>query len=197
MNRLPIPKKPNQRKRLKTWESWIKLFKETTILKEKYPFSFILNAAWLLNDFYWRIADQYIRPILSNTNESKHLINQYKIISASEITVMMVMPVEVKNNPEIEKLANAHFALFIATEIIKNWKIGANPPISDKTIKNLCNYHEPISENEKSPMSCDAEHLVWLSELKVTIEKPIFINAQYWRLFYIACLSMENKGKLI
>ena len=96
MSTLQPPKKIAQKKRLREWQDWLTNFEQYyRQTKKKIPFKYIENAAWILNDLYWRIAEQYLRPVLQtkNEDEEEHRIHFYKIISASEVTIMMVLPI--------------------------------------------------------------------------------------------------------
>lgn len=196
--RLPPPKKEEQKKRLKEWKNWLINFKAQYKGKGRFRFHYIPNAAWLLNDLYWKLAEQYIRPVLTasiNSTED-HKIHPYKIISASEITVMMAEPIEVPGNKKIEKRLNALLAWFVATQIIEGWDTGSKVKITADDISLVAGYKENIEKDSAYPESFAAEHIQWLSLLNVTIEKPLLINAQCWRMFYLTCLSVASKGKL-
>jgi hypothetical protein len=194
--RLPQPKNDAQRKRLKEWKAWLNNFRLQHNGSQK--FKYIPNAAWLLNDLYWRLAEQYLRPVLNTPQETEenHKIHPYKIISTSEITVMMTEPIEVANDEKTEKQLNALLAWFIANQIIEGWETGSPIKITTSDIAQIAGYTEHIEKNKRYPESFAAEHIQWLTMLNVTIEKPLLINAQCWRLFYISCLAVAGKGKL-
>lgn len=206
-----VPEKQAHKKRLAVWKNWLTQFKNQH--PEPSSFKFIPHAAWLLNDMYWILAEEYIRDILIiNSDEQEHRIHQYKIISVSEISVMMVLPIEIpapkgitetenqKSERETkEKRINAGLAWFVATQIIESWKT-AGTRVTKQHIEEVALFKENIlllSSDEKYPSSFAKEHLQWLSELNVANEKPLLLNAQCWRLFYLACLAIATKGKLI
>lgn len=193
--KLPKPTKKAHSKRLEEWKEWLSIFQKAN---NKRTLSLIPNAAWLLNDLYWRIADLYLRPVLSTSPESQeeHRIHPYKIISASEITIMMVLPFEISGKEEEQKKLNALFAWFVATQIIDSWETGNTIKVSAEHINIIASYKENIDSSDKYPESFAAEHIKWLTFLNVAIEKPLIINSQCWRLFYIACLSLASKGNL-
>lgn len=190
--KLPLPKNEPQQRRLELWEMWLVNFRKEQGRKIKY----IPNAAWLLNDLYWRLVEQYLRPVLENDPKiyEKHRIHQYKIISASEITVMMVEPIEVDKIKS--KQYNAALAWFIATSIIESWDTGDSTPITVESINLISRHLEHIDKVSRYPESFAAEHMKWLSQLNVAVEKPLLLNAQCWRLFYLTCLAVEKSGKL-
>jgi hypothetical protein len=193
---LPLPESPTQRKRLKEWKNWLKNFKQDQLHKGK-EIHYIPNAAWLLNDLYWRLAEQYLRPVLETPNEEEeeHRIHPYKIISASEITIMMTEPIEAESNDEKTKYA-AMLAWFVATQIMEGWNTGNNHVVKAEHINKVAGYKEFIDDSERYPESFAAEHIKWLAVLNVTIEKPLLINAQCWRMFYLTCLAIASRGKL-
>lgn len=193
--RLPQPKKPAHRKRLREWENWLELFRQKIDKKHKY--SYIPNAAWLLNSLYWQIAEQYIRPLLSpaHKNEEEHRIHQYKIISASEITVMMTEPIKM-NDPELERKYNAFLAWFVATQILENWDTGSLIKITSEHINKVSGFKEHITKKKLYPETFRHEHINWLINLNPSSDKTFFVNAQCWRLFYMCCLFISVNGKL-
>lgn len=197
--RLPPPKRDAQKKRLKEWENWLRNFRsQYTTNGSRVKFSYIPNAAWLLNDLYWRLAEQYLRPVLRTEQEKKeeHLIHPYKIISASEIAIMMAEPINVKGDPEAEKKIAAGLAWFVATQIIEGWETGSTIKVTAAQITGIAGYKEHIEDSRRYPESFAAEHIQWLTMLNVTVEKPLLLNAQCWRLFYLSCLALAGKGKL-
>jgi hypothetical protein len=193
---LPKPKGSAHQKRLRDWQAWLKNFQSQQLTQGK-KVKFIQDAAWLLNDLYWRIAEQYLRPVLKTPNEEEeeHHIHPYKIISASEITIMMTEPIDAATIEE-KKRGSAMLAWFVSTQILEGWQVGSKYLITAEQINEVAGYHELIDDSTRYPESFAAEHLKWLSLLNVTIEKPLLINAQCWRLFYISCLALANKGKL-
>ena len=109
---------------------------------------------------------------------------------------MMVLPIISNDNDDRNtRLFNAKLAWFIATSLIEGWDSGEQTKISSGDVKAIAHYKELIEPNKRYPESFAAEHVHWLSMLNVTIEKSLLINAQCWRLFYVACISMANKGK--
>lgn len=185
------------KERFALWKKWLSEFKKEGVE----DFTYIPQAAWLLNDMYWALVRQYIRELvaLPVPGQAEHRIHHYKIISASEITVMMVMPIIcTKGDKMKERHLNATLAFFIATEIITNWKT-AGPKIGQAHANKISTYQESIflkDSTKKYGMTFSREHVEWLAVLNPTIEKPILSNAQTWRMFFIACLAVAKKGKL-
>ncbi len=196
--KLPAPRRKAHQKRLGEWQTWLKNFKAQSRDSTKIRFTYIPNAAWLLNDLYWRLAEQYLRPILKTPDETQeeHTIHPYKIISASEIAVMMTEPINVKGNPDTEKKLTASLAWFVATQIIEGWDTGSPVKVTADHITAVAKYKEHIDTDKRYPESFAAEHIQWLTMLNVAVDKPLLINAQSWRLFYLACLAVASKGNL-
>lgn len=197
--KLPLPTNSSHKKRLSEWESWLRNFyNDVYKTTNQLDFTYIPNAAWLLNDLYWRITEQYIRPILKKTTgkvDKQAAIHPYKIASASEITIMMTEPIQIPNNPEIEKKYNALFAWFVATEIIGGWYTGSPVKISASQINTIAGCKEHITRKKFYPETLAYEHINWLINLNTTIEKPLFLNAQFWRLFYLCCINLSEHSK--
>jgi len=194
---LPLPPKPSHKKRLKEWDKWLENFYSAVLKKDEVKdFKYIPNASWLLNDLYWRLTEQYIRPILKKYGNKEHeerVIHPYKIASASEITVMMVEPIQITNNPDIEKKYNALFAWFVAIQIIEGWDTGNPVKIKAIHINAIANSQEHTTRTQFYPETLSIEHIKWLINLNLAIEKPFFLNAQFWRLFYLSCLTLAQK----
>jgi hypothetical protein len=195
---------PNQtvawKKRLKEWKGWLKNFQvnyQQSSSSNKVAFSYIPQAAWLLNDMYWRLAEQYLRQVLNKDDEKEHKLHPYKIISASEIAVMMVEPITLKGDEKAERELNASLAWFVATQILEGWVTGSPVIVASEHIDKVAYCQEHIDTGTKYPTSFAIEHVKWLAELNVTIEKPLLLNAQCWRLFYIACMAVASNGKLV
>lgn len=148
------------------------------------------DAAYFVNDLYWKIANQYLRPLLATNPEEdeEHRIHQYKIVSATELAIMSVLPVEYNLDEEVEKMLNADFAFFASIQLLQNWETGDNQLHTD-AILNVSSFQEIAFSEEKYPMSFRQEHMLWLSKLNVAIELPLIANAQIWRLFYLLCLK--------
>jgi hypothetical protein len=197
--RLTKVEKEARAKRLKEYQGWLKKFKAYWQGKRTgISFSYIDNAPALLNDLYWRLAEDYIRPLLKNgEGELRHPIHPYKIIAVSEIAVMMTEPISLsEKNKNLEKQVNAMLAWFIATQIIENWDTGSKVKVTASEIYTVAGFLENIKPGEKYDNSFEEEHIQWLEILNVSVEKPFLLLAQSWRLFYIACLGQASKGKL-
>jgi|GEM_PF-3798110 len=196
---LPLPQKSAHRKRLNEWEKWLDIFYTTVLKKDRIKgFKYIPNAAWLLNDLYWKITEQYIRPILKAHNDKNYqdrIIHPYKIVSASEITVMMVKPIQITNDVDKEKKYNALLAWFVAIQIIEGWETGNPIKINAIHINKIADYKEYITSRKYYPETLSIEHIKWLINVNLAIEKPIFLNAQFWRLFYLCCLTLAQSNK--
>lgn len=150
------------------WENWLNNFYQQDVQKNgKSTFSYIPNAAWILNDLYWKLAEQYLRPLLSADDESEeHRIHPYKIISASEIAVMMTLPVEIAGTEEFQKTKNALLAWFIATQILEGWnKDNKDFPVTTSDIEKVAAYKEYVDSVNRYPESFAAEHIIWLTYL--------------------------------
>ncbi|MDP1765187.1 MAG: hypothetical protein Q8L07_15000 [Sediminibacterium sp.] len=186
---------PEEReKRLREWERWLELFKQS----EELTFNYIDNAPYLLNNLYWDLVDRYLKQVLvQKKDKAKGLIHPYKIIATSEISVMMTEPIVYESDKKEERLLCAKLAYFISTQILEGWKVeGVTTNISPEQIEKVALFQEPISATDSYPKSFAIEHIEWLYHLNVTVEKPLLINAQCWRMFYITCLAVAQQGEL-
>jgi len=190
--------------RLKEWRTWITTYLETNDDSPLPEYTTIEYAAELLNDYYWRLVKQFIRPLLQEgISPEEHNIHYYKIISASELTVMAVLPLIFKesNTQENRALINAEFAFFVATTIMLNWTIKGNEIVSINELEQVALNKELIdisTDNEPIhyPYNFRDEHIDWLKELNTSGPLPIISNSQTWRLCCHACLAIRNGGKL-
>lgn len=179
-------------KRLLSWEKWLELFQAS----RTETFTYIPNAASLLNNLYWDLVDRYLKEVLKKNGGKRGLIHVYKIIAASEIAVMMTEPIIYPDKQE-EKLLSARLAYFISCQILEGWSIeGVGTSLSATDIQKVALFQEPIDAKTDYPKSFAIEHIEWLYHLNVTVEKPLLINAQCWRMFYITCLAVAQKGQL-
>lgn len=174
--------------RLTEWTVWLKDFMD--INSDVVP---IPNAAELLNDYYWRLALFYLKPLLEYSEEEKeHNLHYYKIISASELTIMAVMPFKLKaaGTEESKKQANAEYAWFVATSILINWQIADNYIIDTEKLDQIVYEKEVIdvidSETKYYPLNFMDEHIEWLKDLNTAGPLPILSNSQTWRVLFLA-----------
>jgi hypothetical protein len=173
-------------KRLKEWKDWIAAF----VVDYSYGKP-VAHAAELLNDYYWRLLDAYLKPMLHYTDDKEHYLHYYKIISASELTVMSVVPFKYAGNddPETRKQLNAEFACYIAYAIIGNWKIDGKIHVDYDKLEKILNDTEVIDqvndENKFYPQSLMDEHIEWLKDLNTAGNLPVLSNAQTWRAIFL------------
>ena len=191
----PLLQKKKQ-KRLKEWNDWVKTFKKLNKANPAPEYSEIPHAAELLNDYYWRLALSFLKPLIDDSSDDEeHFLHYYKIISASELTVMAVLPfsfVDKKNNtPESLREINAEFAWFIAISIMVNWKIGSKHVVEYSNLEKVILYKELIDIDKKKgevyyPWNFRDEHIAWLKSINVAVSLPILSNSQTWRMVYQA-----------
>lgn len=201
MENISIEKK--HKDRLEEWKGWLQGFAETLTDDQKTQLELLPNAAELLNDYYWRIARQFIRPLLTDS-EDDHNIHYYKIISASELITMAVLPWKYTeaypHTQEDRAHINARFGLFVGMSIMLNWKINGIEIVSENELGSVMYYKEVIKTNPEGdiayPYNFMEEHIALLEQLNVNGPLPILSNSQSWRLIYIACTAVRNAGKL-
>lgn len=173
--------------RLEDWKTWIDEFVTTNSGIVPIP-----NAAELLNDYYWKLAIYYLKPLLDYSDEEEHNLHYYKIISASEITVMAVFALKLENSTDIKerKQLNAEFACFVALSIIGNWQIDGRNIVNEEKLTATLDTRELIdrvnNEDKYYPQSLMDEHIEWLKDLNTAAALPILSNSQMWRAIFLA-----------
>lgn len=193
-----------KRERLKEWKGWIKGFLELNSLNPSPTYKSIPDAAELLNDYYWRMAYIYIKPLLNKPSDNIHY---YKIISVSELVVVAVQPfIFTKGStPEKRRELNADFAFFVATSIFLTWKIDKKNVIDINSIENVVSYKEVIDVEHKGginrkkyyPVNFRDEHIDWLMTLNPAAPMPVLSNSHTWRMCLLATKAVSlSKKKL-
>ena len=191
--------------RLEEWKVWLENFPDILEDNEKKHLELIPRAAELLNDYYWRLAKQFIRPLLQDQNSpEEHNIHYYKIISASELTTMAVLPwkyAEGHSHAHDQRChINARFGMFVAIAIMLNWKIDGKEVVREEELAEVMNHVEQINVLDGKaiayPYNFRDEHIALLQYLNISGPLPVLINSQTWRLCYHACIAIRNKGKL-
>lgn len=184
-------------KRLSEFEEWIQIFTAYHNQLKQANIVFVDHAAKILNSMYWRYVEYYIRPIISSkaaTESPESRISRFKIISATELSIIDVQPIIDSGVKEEEiglRRLNAEFAYFVAFQILLTF---SEEKISDTTIDFISNYKEHIPEVDTTEiLTVLEEHLQWLTHLDPGVNLPIISNSQTWRFFYLALLAVEGK----
>lgn len=196
-----------KRERLKEWKKWISDFLSINNLNPTSEFITIPHAAELLNDYYWRLAVEDLKPLLDSSDEREHNLHYYKIISASELTAMAVLPFiyKVVKKDGNRKTLNAEFAFYVASSIMVNWKIDNNYVIDVDSLDSIFSKQELIDviidDNKKKKkkyytLNFRDEHIRWLTDLKITASFSILSNSQTWRMVYIAANLIKSNPSL-
>lgn len=186
--------------RLTEWQGWIDSFLSLNQDNPAPEYSPIANAAALLNDYYWRLTLNFLKPLLTNEEgEPAHNLHFYKIISASELTVMAVNPFKFESSVEneIRKQLNAEFAWFVGISILLNWKIAGKEIIDYAPLEKIFLKRELIDissdgESHYYALNFRDEHIEWLKDINTASPLPLLSNSQTWRLFYIAADAINE-----
>lgn len=182
--------------RLEEWRNWVEVFQKISATNPIGEYTTIANAAELLNDYYWRLANDYLRPMLKG---HEHNLHYYKIISASELTVMAVMPFVFidENKREERKKLNAEFAFQVALSILLNWKVGGKEVTDSAHIVRIIDHREIIDNDngkeKKYALNFMDEHIDWLKYLNTAGPLPVLSNGQTWRMVVIAAKALNNE----
>ena len=211
-----------KRKRLKNYKEWLTEFQSffnaskiskvnsLTKIHANLPnvkkLNFIPYAAEILNHKYWEIVNDYLRLSISlpgKVGESK-LINRYKVISATELTIMSIRPIEYSEesedlkNEETEKFLNALFAWYVAIVLIESWEEEDNKSQVKRRVqygKNIIKtstLFEPALKDEPEAINFRDEHIRWLAYVETDSYIPVLSNAQTWRMFYFCLQALDN-----
>jgi len=127
--------------RLNDFGAWLAGFQAIEKLSGK--IAPIENAALLLNNFYWSVVQAYVRPLLDRAdqedNSSHHLINRFKIISITELSIMAVLPFDVIDHDKglLDEEINARFAWYCAITILTGW----DESIEQVNLEKIIRYH--------------------------------------------------------
>lgn len=196
MYNLDQPSEQAYQARLADFDAWLNSF--AILPKYADKIEAIPNAAILLNQYYWNVVQAYVRPLLSsqeNVHEetTHHLINRFKIISITELTVMAVLPFNLKKGTEfLEEEVNARFAWYCAVAILTGWD-----KIDMSVLNQIIGYRETLNpgapEEKKAELSFRAEHIQFLTTLDTKVQLPVLSNAQTWRMLYFCILALSNK----
>lgn len=149
-------------------DSYLKRFKQYLLNQDLLEIEYKSDSVNLINDLYWRYADEIIRLKL----DSKR-IQHFKIIACTELVVLIISPIQHKE-PNYEKLLNSRLALFISLEILVNWHQ------NDVDFKE---YERVFNDDDIKQIV--EEHMNWLYQTDPNFYNPIFANGQFWRLFYL------------
>jgi len=123
------------------------------------------DAALHVNEVYWYILEQRVRPrIVSCNGDIEVTVDRHKISSLTEIVIALTEPIEHEHLPTKRRL-NASLGFYCAMNIMANW----NPKISKEMFVS-----RPFSQ----------AHTTWLEYLPTSTEErmPIFSNAANWYL---------------
>ncbi len=107
----------------------IEAYLECFALKENLKYE--SYSSFAINDIYWNIIDNEIKPCLKKTSSA----DRYKIISVTEYAVLAHKPF-----PEDTYLKNARFAYYIGLNILTEWIISIYPTVDLNNIKNISDF---------------------------------------------------------
>jgi len=138
------------------------------------------DMALSINTAYWlRFEKTFNKFVRSKVGEVSN-VEHYKIASGIELAIIDLQPFIADNDESTIRL-NAEFAMFTSLSILRGW--------------NGISY-----EQFSNTVACDIElqkflddHKVWLINLGINFEYPVYLNAQVWALFMKAIKNnIEN-----
>lgn len=126
------------------------------------------QAAERICDLYFRYAEEVIRPVVTSG-----IIQHYKIIGHTELAVLRVQPIAVKNGDVMTAVRlNAMLAMHIGISFLIEWN-----EIEPQKFRQIIGTDGPM-------LTFIREHLIWLMNVDVVSHFPGFSNSQIWRLFH-------------
>lgn len=159
--------------RLKDFQYWIACFSELSAQAAE-PLEWDDDAATYLNQCYWLIAEDVLRPKLEHKNGVPPTLDHHKIMSALEICIVHAETIR-HTDPDIQRILNAQFAFFVAKTVMHAWtpQIQELPPL------------QPF----------DRAHMSWLIHLGEE-GYPYFSNSATWYCYELYCLErLKNPGE--
>lgn len=178
--------------RLEAFREWTRDFAALSS-ENGLTITFIDNGAEILNDIYWTLVENYVRPLVNgkmiDATPTNIFIGRFKIISATELTIVYVQPIQ-HADEQTERRLNASFAYWVGLNILKTF----NVEIKESTFGFIDNYKEKIEGVQADEIqTIQEDHVTWLELLDPQLSAPIISNAQTWRLLNLALLALENK----
>lgn len=169
------------------------------------------EAAIFINNYYWKLVNKFIRPIIDSESDNEDRIDIYKILSCTEYAVISQKPFIITKNINGEKtlidyndeanknyrfaenLINGYFAFECALNFIKGWDGDYKKIFNNQDITSvLFGYIEDIDERVDSMTFMD-EHVYILSFSDVS-NFPIFSNSTWWRSICLNLFLLSETG---
>mgnify|MGYP000916980590 CR=1 FL=1 len=169
------------------------------------------DAHKIINDFYWEYIDNHIRTQINidkkneQETDTETLVDLYKILSATEYSIMFVRPlalfidgapIDYEKEHEmhgIELDLTGNFAFSCAFDILRNWDHAYTDIFQKPEVEEyLLNFRED-QEFRKDAMILKDEHVKVVAYSSIdNTNVPVFSNATWWRLFCL-CGVLYNK----
>lgn len=118
------------------------------------------------------------RRLIHNTNEKDPIVDHYKIISGTELTIMYIMPI-LHQDPDTRKFLNAHLAIYIGNRILGDWE----------------KIH--VDQVDESFDEVEDKHFLWLAKFDPSTNYPIINNSLFWNLKSVhinLCSKQQNQS---
>lgn len=152
-------------------EKYIKAFlilqnEQRTSENEPSPICNTKDAALNIAMLYLRYAKDVLIPSISSG-----IIQNFKFISATELAILRISPIEFHSDLQKEKELNLELAFFISFSILIRWHY-----LDERKIQIVIEDHEI--------KTFITEHKKWLRLIDPAYSNPIFLNSQVWRLFF-------------
>ena len=163
-------------KRLTEIKTWLASFER---VNNDVKCEYIEDAAVKINEYYWLTVARNIKPKMRRGLQKGHHIDRHKIISATEMTIMEILPAKINSivpgratlshgaSQNICRKTNAYLALHIGQSILFQWLKKSDESLDFEKIKD-----EPFEK----------EHLVLLANAS-NEGFPIFSNASTWYMY--------------
>ena len=137
------------------------------------------DIAKQLNTTYWFRFHKTFKEYVKDENGNPTKIKHHKIISATELCIMDMLPFSHTNETTRLEI-NADFAMFVGNLILFSWN-----ELDTKKVEKAIEDLEIIKFLK--------DHRTWLINLSVDFEYPVFLNSQVWHLYLL--LIKDKMGK--
>ena len=163
--------------------SYIKNFVDSVMESENVALTIdIRDAAESICTLYDSYTENIVRPSIISSNDKGNIIQNFKIISNTELSTLRVAPISAEGLHENQvKSYNVRLALDIAIALLIDWN-----EISASKAKQII-----ASDSEIKAFL--EEHTKWLFLLDIRFQFPLFSNSQIWRLFYYLLRDRSNQ----
>ncbi|UPT67939.1 MAG: hypothetical protein M0D57_04560 [Sphingobacteriales bacterium JAD_PAG50586_3] len=183
--------------------------------RDKIEAAMLQNGEKLFISYYENIRENHLKKVIATKSGEMDRIDIYKILSATEYTIMYIKPILLRRNKEyiihdndpalsrIENVLNARFAFKFAIKLLTSWNGQEEKRPSyvdifsnDVATNEIFNYKEAARvKNNLDVMSIAEEHIAVIAMSKINLAAPIFTNATWWRMLCYLAFTKSGNSK--